>query len=483
MTRFNQNKSTIVFSADTVNKCGSVAFSETKREELATAVLSTFLSNDGKFYNSNEFTTLKNLATEMCKSDFEFVGKLAVYARTVFGLRSVSHLLVAVCARYVKGDYRMKNIINGVCKRPDDMTEILSVYNNLYGKPFPNSLKKGLALAFTKFDEYQMAKYKQEGKTFSLKDVLCISHATPATMGREFLYKKVLENTLETPRTWEVELSAKGANKREVWKSLLRANKVGHLALIRNLRNICEVMDSDLRDLVIDHLQNQEIVLRSKVFPFIYYNSYATIQREFPNQRMLLRAIEGALEISIKNFPVFKGKTLIAVDVSGSMDCAISDKSTVKAVDVATVLAAIADRVCEESAVIAFDTKLFIPKMTNSVMDNIERFPRNGGGTDITLPYRYVLEHSSENFDRIIVLSDNEHNSGWRSPDEIYKQIIKKNPKIWVHAIDLQGYGTQQVKGPRVNVISGWSEKVIDLMRIRESGTSSLIQEILETNI
>jgi len=33
---------------------------------------------------------------------------------------------------------------------------------NTYGKPIPNSIKKGLADSFGKFDEYQLAKYNRK---------------------------------------------------------------------------------------------------------------------------------------------------------------------------------------------------------------------------------------------------------------------------------------------------------------------------------
>ena len=37
-----------------------------------------------------------------------------------------------------------------------------------------------------------------------------------------------------------------------------------------------------------------------------------------------------------------------------------------------------------------------------------------------------------------------------------------------MHAIDLQGYGTQQFYGHKTNVIAGWSEKVFQFIKIAE---------------
>ena len=87
--------------------------------------------------------------------------------------------------------------------------------------------------------------------------------------------------------------------------------------------------------------------------------------------------------------------------------------------------------------------------------------------------------------DRIIILSDNECNSiNWYSrktvqqmADEYRKQ---SNQDLWVHAIDLAGYGTQQFYGDKTNIIAGWSEKVLDFISLAESGTSNLIKMIEE---
>ena len=86
--------------------------------------------------------------------------------------------------------------------------------------------------------------------------------------------------------------------------------------------------------------------------------------------------------------------------------------------------------------------------------------------------------------DRIIILSDNECNSGgnWYNPktvqtlaDEYRKQ---SGCDIWVHAIDLQGYGTQQFHGAKTNIVAGWSEKIFDFIKLAEQGEGTLEKTI-----
>ena len=98
------------------------------------------------------------------------------------------------------------------------------------------------------------------------------------------------------------------------------------------------------------------------------------------------------------------------------------------------------------------------------------------------LPFKEMLDKKIK-ADRIVILSDNECNSiNWYSKktvqqmaDEYRKQ---SSQDLWIHAIDLAGYGTQQFHGDRTNIIAGWSEKVLDFINLAENGTTNLIKMI-----
>ena len=96
------------------------------------------------------------------------------------------------------------------------------------------------------------------------------------------------------------------------------------------------------------------------------------------------------------------------------------------------------------------------------------------------LPFRAMIENHIV-ADRIIIISDNMCNYGLRTTQSIankYREAV--NPNLWIQAIDLQGYGTQQFTGPRTNVIAGWSEKVFDFILLAEQGEGSLEKTIAE---
>lgn len=57
-----------------------------------------------------------------------------------------------------------------------------------------------------------------------------------------------------------------------------------------------------------------------------------------------------------------------------------------------------------------------------------------------------------------------------------YRRTV--NPDFFVHAVDLQGYGTQQFIGRNTNIIAGWSEKVLPFIGQVEKGLESMTEAI-----
>jgi len=468
----------------TVNNEGAIAYSMSDKEKLLTQVLTSFF-NENKFYGDNSLDIL-NTVRNVIKTEAKFVANLCVFARNEMHLRTISHVLVSELAKSTEGKEYVRRTLNGIIERPDDMTEVLAYYINTYGKPIPNSLKKGLADSFGKFDEYQLAKYNRQN-AIKLKNILCLVHPKAKDETQNDLWKRLLEDRLETPVTWETELSVKG-NTKETWESLIDGNRLGYMAMMRNLRNIIKSEASNI-DKVYKYLADEERVLRNKQLPFRYYSAYKALKNEGLGTSKIYDALEIAIKASTQNINRLNGKTLIAADVSGSMNSPISRKSDLTCAEIAVLMLSIANYICEESITTTFDNNLYMYNLStqNGIISNANSIEVNGGGTDITLPLRYLIDKKIF-VDRIIILSDNEINSGYstsmsyggpktcQSLVEWYKKYI--NPDVWVHAIDMQGYGTQQFKGKNVNIIAGWSERVFDFISSVEQGMDSLIDKI-----
>jgi len=154
--------------------------------------------------------------------------ELAIEAREKMKLRHAPLLVVREMARSDKHKHLVGDTLARIIQRPDELTEFLAIYWCLGKEPISAQVKKGLARAFTKFDEYQLAKYNREG-AIRLKDVLFLCHAKPKDAEQEALWRSLIEGQLKVPDTWEVALST-GADKRDTWERLIRTNKLGGTA-------------------------------------------------------------------------------------------------------------------------------------------------------------------------------------------------------------------------------------------------------------
>ena len=483
MAKFNE-KATI----KTTNKSGHVAYNMKDKEKLVSMVLTTFFG-EPKYYGDNSNDLVK-LATHVAQNEPKFVSNLAVYARKVYHLRSVAHVLTCIVAHENESKQYIKRTLTGVVERADDLTEILACYISMYGKPIPNGLKKALASNIKKFDEYSLAKYNGGKKSFTFKDILKLTHAKPSNDEQSKLFKKVLEDNLETPITWETELSAKG-NKKEVWEELIEGNKLGYMAMLRNLRNILNVQPDNI-DKVYAKLSDEKEVARSKQLPFRFFSAYREIKGNANCSSKTLDVLEDALSHSVVNLPKLNGKTAIFIDSSSSMTSHISKNSSVECYDIAKLLGVLAARICDDCMVFTFHSGNSWYSNSNNSTEKVDISGRDGilsqanskfryasGGTSMEDPFKHIINKNLK-FDRVIILSDNETNGYGKSTIQSYADKYRStlNPNLWVHAIDLQGYGTQQFCGKNTNFIAGWGERVLEFINLAEEGISTQVKDI-----
>lgn len=461
----------------TVNKSGHAAYGMTDKAKLVTQVLCSFFQ-ESKFYGDNS-AEMQKVIKSVIQKDPEFVSKLAVFARREFNMRSVAHVLTAYLAHEPKGKPFVRNTVKGVSLRGDDVTEIMSFYLATFGKPVPNSLKKGIGDVLAGFDEYTLAKYKGDGKAVKMRDLLCLCRPKPKDKAQEALWKRCLEGTLEVPTTWETQLSANG-NNAETWEKLIDSGKVGYMALLRNLNNILKANPRNVGK-VLAKIADPVAVRKSKQLPFRFLSAYKTVNAS----SKVYDALEAAVDASIDNLPKIPGTTVIAVDISGSMGSKISSKSDVRCCEIAMMLGMIANRICENAILYTFDTEIkkYDVSHRNGILYTTIHSNMYGGGTNMSLPFQKMIQ-SRVKCDRVIILSDNEVNSGYtwycrktvQALADEYRRTTGND--IWVHAIDLQGYGTQQFAGAKTNIIAGWSEKVFDFILLAEQGEGTLEKAI-----
>ena len=463
MSRFNSAVNTKI-----TNKAGGESFDQSPKIKLISHVLTSFVKD--QFYRNAE-DGISELRELVDKNDKLFVAKLALYARKEFGLRSVSHVLAGEVARTVKGEQWTKSFFDKIVHRPDDMTEILSYYYSSVAKNEPNAMRKGFSSAFSRFNEYHLAKYQSKKKDVSLVDVTNVVHPKHTEA-----IAKLVSGELKNTETWESQISS-GKDKAQVWSDLLRENKLGYFALLRNLRNILDTAPQ-LVDLVCKKLTNEDTIKKSLVMPFRYKTAITALsEASLPTSetRKVIVAISKAVDISLSNVPSLDGNTLVVVDVSGSM--------MGKPIEIASLFASVLYK-SNNADLMLFDYDARYATAnpidsTISIAQDIERMA-TGGGTN----FNSFFEKADKPYDRIVILSDMQGWIGYYSPVGSFNEYKKRtscNPKIY--SFDLQGYGSVEFPEPEVYCLSGFSEKVFDVMKLLEQDKNALVNKIMEVQL
>ena len=476
----------------TTNRSGHVAYRLDDRTKLMTMALTTMLG-EPKFYGDNTDKLIR-LSESMCEhGDGEFVAKLAVWARTEGNLRSVSHALVSVAARCcpTTGDGTTRSFVRKAARiiasmRGDDGTEILATYKALYGKPIPNALRRGVRDAQGTMSAFSIAKYQSKNRDMKLRDALRITHPVARDERAADAMGKAVAGELPMPKGWETELSERG-NTKEVWDELIRENRLGIFAQVRNLRNMLNA-GADVAP-VLENLKNPEVIAKSRMLPFRFYSAY----KELRDARLLTTAVSRALDAAMTNacanVDPLPGRTAVLIDKSGSMSATVSNKSTTSCAEIAAVIGAMFAHVADDAFVCVFDYYAkVVPMVGTSVLSDVSLVPKASGGTSMGAGFDLLIK-SGFDADRVIVLSDNEVNSGfWRSGVKTIQHKLdeyrrKVGHDVWCHAIDLQGYGTSQFVGPKVNVMAGWSESVLRFVSMAEQGFDGIVDYVNKVDL
>ena len=329
---------------------GARARRSTPEEELRRSLMNCLLWED-QFYEDG-VSIAERMAKLVLAVAPETAAALAVEAREVMNLRHAPLLIVREMARYPSHRGLVAETLARIIQRPDEMAELLAIYwADVLGpmqqrkrQPVSAQIKKGLAKALTKFDAYQLAKYDRDGPV-RIRDVLFLVHAKPKDEAQEKIWKELVDGTLATPDTWEVSLSS-GKDKRETFERLIADKKLGGLALLRNLRLMQNA------GVPRDTIASASAAMRTdRILPF----RFIAAARHAPD---LEPELESAMLKSLKEQARLKGATRLLIDVSGSMDAALSAQSEMTRLEAACGLAILAREVCEKVEIFTFSNEV-----------------------------------------------------------------------------------------------------------------------------
>jgi len=475
----------------TINHEGAEAYTMPTEFELYSMVCTTVLDN--QFYRKAD-TMMDRMRELIGKVDPEFVAKLAVYAREKMYLRTVPLVLTVELAKIHKGDDLVSRMTERVIQRADELYEILACYKEINNMPRPvplsRQISKGVAKAFNKFSEYNFGKYNRDYE-IKLKDAMFICRPKPLSKEQEKLFKKIADDELEIPDTWEVALSKNdGKTRKEKWERLIEEKVLGYMATLRNLRNIldAEVSQKHIK-LVAGYLSNEKAVKNSRQFPFRFLSAFREIESHSNiNTEQILYALEEAAKISVENVSlIMDGYNVIACDVSGSMEHSISERSKVQYYDIGLILGQLLKLRVPNSIVGIFGEDWKVKRFSSqSPLANTMALHEMEGEVGYSTNGWKVIDYLIQkdiSADRVFFFTDGQLWSDWESDNVEFNQIwteYKKNiPHAEAYFFDLAGYGNTplSILDGNVYFVSGWSEKIfVMLAAIREG--SNAIKEI-----
>jgi hypothetical protein len=425
---------------------GAPAKAFTPADELKRALMNCLLWED-QFYEDG-VTIADRIRGLVPLVAPDRVAALAIQAREDMKLRHAPLLVVREMARQPAHRVLVADTLARVIQRPDEMTELLAIYwadalgpqQQRKRQPVSAQIKKGLARAATKFDAYQLAKYDREGAV-RIRDVLFLTHAKPRDAEQAKVWKQLVDGELASPDTWEVALSG-GVDKRETFERLVQEKKLGGLALLRNLRLMAQA--GVARESIARAIEAMRV---DRILPY----RFITAARHAPDFEPEL---ETAMLKSIKDHVRLKGRTRLLIDVSGSMDVALSKASEMTRLEAACGLAVLAREVCEKVEIFTFSNEVakVAPRRGFALRDAIVSSQPHGG----TYLGKAVQEVAREG-DRLIVFTDEQSHDKVEAPKGLGYMV---NVASYQHGV---GHGVWRR-------VDGFSEAVISWIAASEAG-------------
>jgi len=563
MSKYNVKREPVV--KETATHEGGQGFTQRPEAELI-GLLSTGIQNTFYEKESERETRLKALVDKLSKTNKLFVAKALIYARSVFGQRTVTHLGAVDLLPHLSGDELGKRFFTkrdrkanrgGIVYRLDDMAEILACYmakNKIKVEDkwtMPRAMKLGFKAAIEDADTYELAKYQLKGNAVSLVDIVNLAHPVPskrngtikvsldefkkAITGTKFekeydfsqlkadetimeipalraLVLGILKqfNTVEDKNTeagQEVSELVKAGKvtkeeaeklfvekKTENYEELIKTNKIGYLALLRNLRNIIKTDNSELLDKTCELLVEQDFIRKSKVFPYQIDLCLEVLLTEFNGVKLqrIANALNEAYEKSIPNLKELfnEGRNAVILDVSGSMSGRIKiaqhKNGSVSALDKGSLVAATLAK--------GIDAEMFVfanyaAKVGYNPLDSIhtiKNYMNQGGHSEVGSGTVWssifpILEKEGK-FDRVFIISD-EQDSG--SVKHSYDNYCQKFGVPYTYIINICGYGptTNLKDSSRIVRIFGYNSDIYESAKKFELNLESVIEEINKIQI
>lgn len=327
MAGFNKSKLTGTTKAKSYE--GGSVYEKRLLDEWLNILFSSYLE-DGFYESRNEYVNRMIDLTKRMVEEYgaDFVAKASLFARNEIGMRSVSHLVAAILNGFQFD--RKRSYFRNFCARPDDMGEVFSACES-QGIKRSHAMIRGFNGYAASLDEYRLAKYRGDGRTWSLVDIINLLHASSPAIDR--LMRGELKASDADTINSVLTQNADDASRADKFRELIQEGKMGYLMLIRNLNHIWYLLNGEegVIDKVCKMIVDEDAVIRSKVFPYQIYSAYKNYSKKTRGVRShkIDAALEKAFRYSCATVPHVKGKAALVLDVSGSMSSRMSSYSDI----------------------------------------------------------------------------------------------------------------------------------------------------------
>lgn len=448
------------------------------------------------------FTTAIDAALE---HDFYATLRLAVELRHQYNMRLNPQIIMVRAAIHPARKAFTKvhhgvfaEIERQVMRRADEPAMQVAYYIFLTGskEKMPSILKRAIAEKLSTLTPYEINKYKNA--EIGMVDTIRIVHAYSPALS-DLIYDRLTVDDEE--RTWE-QLRSEG----KTWKEILSTITLGHMALLRNLRNIfMELSEEDPGDKILAENVIKQLlggVPKGRQFPFRYESAFKRLENEtFAFKVNVLDALDECIDIAVNNLPHLKGKTVALTDNSGSAWGALtSEYGTTKIAEIDNLSSVIAVRASDSGYVIKFgDTaKRYDISRRNGILSitkQINEYHGQDVGTSTEGGIWEYLNHAIETkemIDNLFIFSDCQagtgelygtsaqskiyaekyaykNHKGWDGVAfiDVYKLIKdyrqKVNPKVNVFCVQTAGYDNTLLPqySYRFAALTGWTGKEV----------------------
>lgn len=518
--------------ANTVNHAGGAAYQPDIFQLVAELLLlGTF---NHTFYASGEHWAQKTqeVCLQMAMDDPLFLAQAAVLARTQGYVRSAP--LVALMALLspprpfsnegsTEGQRYGAQIFSTIIQTGDDLRNFVGLAQSKQFRRGYGGITRRLVAQWlnTHLTEYQAIKYQGSQDRLSLRNILRLTHPTPATPVQNTIFRWLVQGEVDQPELVPQIAALRGLAKgsldpttaitqyrlpfeavmprvdqgtRATWEALLE--HAPYMFLLRSLHAMHRAgVWSDSRNVqkAVTILTDPARIHKAKQFPFRYMTAAQTLQQDRTVPFPLVDALYTAMEHSLSNIPSFGShRVALAPDVSGSMH-GTPITPGLSGAQLAGLFTGALWKQHPEALVLPFGS--CVHPVQTSPRDSLLTISRSlgaiqGGGTNLSAPLSLLLRQHQV-VDVFVGITDAEDWGGSRSFLQrtspflhTWRQYQQIAPHAQAVLIQLVPNTTRVAPSadPSLHYVYGWSDQVLRLIAAIVHG-SSLVDQIRQVEL